>query len=182
VAEPARVLAEPAVGRAIRIGEQRARTILQVSAFHGRTGAVTDALRSALGIEPVREVGKTATEGGLTLFTVGPGRVWVMGVHGSETGIDPEFAAIVDQSHGRAVLAVEGERIRDLLAKGCRIDLHPEVFAAGRCAQTLLGPFAVLLHCLAPTRFEIHVARSYAHSLHEWLQDAALEFESDVTT
>ena len=38
------------------------------------------------------------------------------------------LAATVDQSDGRAIIRVGGPRIRDALAKGLHIDLHPSVF------------------------------------------------------
>lgn len=178
MAEPARALVGPTTGRAIRIEEQPGRTILQVNAFHGRAAAVARALGSGTGLEPMTEVGGTVEGDGLAILTGGPGRFWLMGEGTTRVEVDPALALTVDQSHGRVVVAVAGERVRGVLAKGCRMDVHPAAFPAGRCAQTSLGPFAVLLHCREAERFEIHVARSYAESLREWLTDAALEFES----
>lgn len=182
MAEPAPALDDLAIGQAIRIGERPGRRIVQLSAFHGRADAVAAAVASEAGVRPGTRAGETSAGEDLVILCVGPGRFWLVGEAAARIEVDPALAATVDQSHGRAVLAVEGDRVREVLAKGCRLDLHPDGFATGRCAQTLLGPFAVLLHRLAADRFEIHVARSYAQSLRDWLQDAALEFEDDATT
>lgn len=178
MADPPPVPAEQPGGGAVRISEQPGRTILQVSAFHGRPAALAEALGGALGTRPGKRAGEVVTGEGMSVLTLGPGRFWLTGERAPALTLDPTLAATVDQSHGRTVLRVEGDVVRDLLAKGCRVDLHPESFACGRCAQTVLGPFAVLLHCTASDTFEIHVARSYTASLRNWLEDAAQEFES----
>ena len=50
-----------------------------------------------------------------------------------------QHTAVVDASDGRTVIRVRGSRSRDVLAKGCPIDLHPSEFSAGRCAQSLIA-------------------------------------------
>jgi sarcosine oxidase subunit gamma len=50
-----------------------------------------------------------------------------------------QFAAIVDQSHGRTLLRVTGPRVRDALAKGLAIDLHPREFKTGYAAVTAVA-------------------------------------------
>jgi sarcosine oxidase subunit gamma len=87
------------------------------------------------------------------------------------------FAAVTDVSSGQTVIAVDGEYARDLLAKGCTLDLHPRVFGPGECAQTLLAKAPVLIHHRrdAPL-FELVVRRSFADYLWRWLEEAAKEF------
>src|SRR3954468_12520937 len=51
----------------------------------------------------------------------------------------PLGGAATDVSAQRIGLRLTGTRVRDLLAKGCSIDLHPRVFARGSSAQTALG-------------------------------------------
>jgi sarcosine oxidase subunit gamma len=63
---------------------------------------------------------------------------------------------------------------REVLAKGCPLDLCPEIFPPGRCAQSVLAGIAILVHHL-PTGddMDIYVARSYGRFIHDWLLDAA---------
>jgi sarcosine oxidase subunit gamma len=86
-------------------------------------------------------------------------------------------AALTDVSDLHASFEVGGPSSRDLLAKGCALDLHPGVFQAGHCAATALARVRVTLRQLddAP-RFQLLVERSYAQYLWDWLTDAAVEF------
>jgi len=85
--------------------------------------------------------------------------------------------AVTDVSEGRTVLRVAGPRARDVLAKGCPVDLHPRAFGPGRCAQTRLAKALVIVHQLddVPT-YDVYVERSFADYLWHWLEDAALEY------
>jgi sarcosine oxidase subunit gamma len=86
-------------------------------------------------------------------------------------------AGVVDQSHGRAVLRLAGPRARDVLAKGCRLDLHPRVFTPGMCAQTVIAQIGVLLHQSdeIPT-YDLYVFSGHALDFLEWLTSGAGEF------
>lgn len=91
------------------------------------------------------------------------------------------IAAVSDQSDGRALLNLRGERLRDALAKGCPIDLHPRAFAAGAAAVTVIGRIGVHLWQL-PSDDGMHVAviRSMAGSFWSWLRSSAAEFGLEV--
>lgn len=82
-------------------------------------------------------------------------------------------AAVNDIRGGQVALTMTGAGARDILAKGCALDLHASVFAAGSCAQTGLAKANVLLACLddAPT-FMIVVRRSFSDYLCHWLAHA----------
>jgi sarcosine oxidase subunit gamma len=74
---------------------------------------------------------------------------------------------------------VRGSAARELLSKGCGLDLHPESFPAGHCARARFAQIPVVIECLEePPRFEMTVARSYLQYLQSWLEDAAVEFEA----
>jgi sarcosine oxidase subunit gamma len=89
--------------------------------------------------------------------------------------------AITDVTDGRVAFRVAGPSARDVLAKGCPLDLHPRAFPTGSCAQSLLAKAAVLIHLLDDERergssFDVYVARSFAHHLWMWLEDAGREY------
>jgi hypothetical protein len=52
-----------------------------------------------------------------------------------------ESIAVVDLSCGLRALRLEGPTTRELLSKGCGLDLHPDSFPAGRCTRTRLASF-----------------------------------------
>ena len=85
--------------------------------------------------------------------------------------------AVNDVSGGNVALRLQGAATRDLFAKGCTLDFHPDVFGVGQCAQSGLGKAAVLFGQLddAPT-FELIVRRSFAGYLVKWLHHAGREY------
>jgi sarcosine oxidase subunit gamma len=90
-------------------------------------------------------------------------------------------AAVTDVTDGRVALRVAGPSARDVLAKGCPLDLHPRAFPPGSSAQSLLAKASVLIHLLEDRTeggpsFDVYVARSFAHYLWMWLEDAGGEY------
>jgi sarcosine oxidase subunit gamma len=132
-------------------------------------------------------VPSTCAEGtDATAIWFGPEEWLVMS--SSRTGADLEAAlrdviaehrgAAVDVSAQRTAVRLRGAHARDVLAKGCSLDLHPSVFGPGAAAQTMLGLAAVVLIPLddSGTDYRILVRSSFAGYLADWLIDAAEEF------
>jgi sarcosine oxidase subunit gamma len=91
--------------------------------------------------------------------------------------VTPHGGAAVDVSGQRVSLTLRGRHVRDVLAKGCALDLHPSVFRPGSSAQTTLGLAGVVL--LAgddPDELTVLVRQSFANYLADWLIDATEEF------
>ena len=77
------------------------------------------------------------------------------------------------------IVRLEGtnaEKAREMLAKGCSLDLHPRVFAPGQCAQTLLQHANIMLESLDGGALRFYTDRSIAEWVAAWLEDAALEY------
>ena len=82
-------------------------------------------------------------------------------------------ASVNNISGGQIVLMLKGAKCRDLLAKGCTLDLHPSVFTVGNCAQSGLARANVLLALIDETpTFMIVVRRSFSEYLCRWLSHA----------
>jgi sarcosine oxidase subunit gamma len=81
-------------------------------------------------------------------------------------------------SDARAVIRLEGAAAPAVLAKGTPLDLRPQSFGPGRCAQSTLGRASVILRPVGREAgaYEVHVARSFAPYLWAWLLDAGREF------
>jgi sarcosine oxidase, subunit gamma len=71
---------------------------------------------------------------------------------------------------------VEGPEVRDLLAKGCALDLYPQRFPPGCSSRTRFADMSVIVRCMRQSAFECIVALSHADYFLSWLGDAALEF------
>jgi sarcosine oxidase, subunit gamma len=91
--------------------------------------------------------------------------------------------ALTDVSEGLVTFTLAGPSARDVLAKGCPLDLHSRAFTPGSCARSLLAKVDVLLHLHAdePQGFDLHVARSFAQYLWTWLEDAGREYGLQIT-
>lgn len=82
-----------------------------------------------------------------------------------------------DVSHTRTLIRISGRNTRDLLSKGCALDLHPTVFKVGTCVRTALAHTPVILHLRDHAGgFDLYVPRSYAVHMWDWLNHAAAEF------
>lgn len=94
-----------------------------------------------------------------------------------EKALQGKHAAVNDLSGGQVMLRLCGERVRELLAKGCTLDLYPAVFAAGACAQTGLAKAGVLLLAHADgDGVDLIVRRSFSGYLMDWLQKAGSQY------
>jgi len=98
--------------------------------------------------------------------------------------VRPHGGAVIDVSAQRIGVRLTGRRARDVLAKGCSIDLHPRVFGRGSAAQTTVGQAGVILLALsdAGEEFLLLVRSSFAGYLADWLLDAAQEFSTEEFT
>jgi sarcosine oxidase subunit gamma len=115
------------------------------------------------------EPNTTAEAGGSTVLWLGPDEWLVVGAREEDY---PGAAAVVDVSANRVCFELVGNDVEDVLAQGCSLDLHPSVFAPGRCAQTLLAKAQVILHRTEHETFRIFVRPSFAPYLRAWLEDA----------
>jgi sarcosine oxidase subunit gamma len=94
-----------------------------------------------------------------------------------ERALEGHHATVVDVSAQRTVIEVAGGDARELLLKGCALDLHSQAFAVGRCAQTNLARTqVVLLPRDRESAYWVFVRSSFAEYLAEWLIDAAAEY------
>ena len=143
--------------------------------------AVGEALGLALPVQP----GTVSRTGDRALVWLGPDEWLLVAPPGEQTllaqalrtALGGGLGTVVDQSAHRTTLDVQGPLARDLLARGCSLDLHPSVLTTGRCAQTLVARAPVLL---LPREdgagFWLLVRSSFAGYLADWLLDAAVEF------
>ena len=145
--------------------------------------AVGQALDMVLPADP----NTSASAGGVTAIWLGPDE-WLLTTDADQAAtllrtlqdaLAGLAAAIVDVGDAATVIALSGPNAGDVLAKGCPLDLHPDVFAPGRVAQTIVAQADAILHRVDDgdeASFDIHVRRSFAEYLWLWLADAGLEY------
>lgn len=174
-------------GPALTLRERRGLALVHLAGRPGRTGfleAAADCLGVGLPLAP-----NTTTRGGdVIVFWLAPTRWLVQSATLAPdalerrvgAGMEGTGAAVNDVSSGRAVVGAAGPALRAVLAKGCPIDLHPRSFPPGACAQTALSGVAVLLHAVAADTFDLHLPRSFAYHVWEWLLRAAEDCGGEI--
>lgn len=135
------------------------------------------------GRELPREVGVTVP-GSVRVLCVAPGE-WLL-VSDEQTpssiaeraaDLANQGAVLIDATDGVGVLSVRGALARDVLSKGCGLDLRPQTFPVGRCARTRFAQMPVIVdHTDDAPGFRLYVAPSYLRYLADWIEDAAVEF------
>jgi sarcosine oxidase subunit gamma len=181
VAAPGRY-GRPAGNPGVIVSEIRGAGLATVTARKGRRAALLDAARSAFGAE-LPATPRRVERREIAFVWSGPDQ-WLACRHpapaeGMEALLAAPFAglaSVVDQSHARMLLRVTGPHVRDALAKGVAVDLHPRAFKAGDAAATLVSHIPVHLWQIddRPT-YEFAVARSLAQSFWHWLEASAAQ-------
>jgi heterotetrameric sarcosine oxidase gamma subunit len=130
-------------------------------------------------VEGATEAQIRATAPGKRLLWLGPTKWLVV----SETQPPRELSvklaltldttALTDVSHGFFRIRLRGSQVRDILAAGISLDLHPSVFKTGQSAPCAWRSIYIVLHAVTAASFDIYAPRSYAGSLWEELADAA---------
>lgn len=130
--------------------------------------------------------GRVAEGTNTTAIWLGPEEWLVIGAgldpveleHRLGTAVREHRGAATDVSAQRTSLRLSGSRARDVLAKGCSIDLHPRIFPAGSTVQTMLAMAGMILIACddTGTDYRILVRSSFARYLAAWLTDAAEEY------
>jgi sarcosine oxidase subunit gamma len=173
-------------GTPVQLSERRA-AIAQVMGRKGQDAALRATVTGALGLDLPRP-GHTAANGSTTAIWIAPDTWLIVRAGPGADGLTGDLAAacgaaasIADQTWGKSIIRISGARARDVLAKGCRIDLHPRVFGPGKSAVTPIAHTHTVLTQIdiVPT-FDLIVPSTLARDFVEWLRLSAAEFGYEV--
>lgn len=141
--------------------------------------AAAVAVEKALGAALPLRCGETTSSGPRTALWLGPDE-WLVVSSPDDTVFDElrealggEPGSVVDVSANRTVVELSGPAARDVLEKGCTVDLHPRAFGPGRAVSTVVGPVPVVLWQVDDQTYRLLPRSSFADYLARWLIDAA---------
>ncbi len=153
------------------------RTGLSILNLRGNPGdaAFRDAVSQALGLAlPTQalptQACTTVTGDALRLVWVGPDDWFVIGAKGEAATIEARLRqalagqhfAVTDVSSGYTVLHLSGHPVREVLAQGCPLDLHPRTFRPGSAAGSVFFKASVWLWEIdAAPVYEVLVRNSF---------------------
>ena len=122
-----------------------------------------------------------------TIYWLGPDEWLLVSALGKESDIAEQLGenlaeqcySLVDVTGGQVMMRLRGPRAREVLAKGCTLDLHPRAFKTGQCAQTTLAKTSMLIALADDTpTFDIIVRRSFAEYTARWLHHSGASVHS----
>jgi sarcosine oxidase subunit gamma len=133
-------------------------------------GAFREAIARALGIELPLGPCTSSADDALRLVWAGPDDWFVIGAKGQADALSERLRralagqhhALTDVSSGYTVLHLSGPPVRDVLAQGCPLDLHPRVIRPGMAAGSHFFKASLWLWQTDPApTFEALVRRSF---------------------
>ncbi|MDQ8703981.1 sarcosine oxidase subunit gamma family protein [Streptomyces sp. LHD-70] len=137
-----------------------------------------------------RTCGETTSAGPHTVLWLGPDE-WLVVSQAESPSLTAELTealgddpgAVVDVSANRTTLELSGPAAREVLEKGCVLDLHPRAFGPSRAVATQVGPVPVILWQTdeAPS-YRLFPRSSFADYLARWLLDAIDEYAQPEVT
>ena len=169
--------AERPDGPGVMLCERRGLAVVHLAGYPDDP-AFMSAIKKRIGVD-LPTTPNTSTKGAdWTALWLAPDRWMLVSASGPATVLDGSLGAVNDVSHGRCVIRIEGPHARDVLAGGCTLDFHPEVFKPGTCAQSSLSRINVLFHFAEADgpAYDIYAPRGFALSSWESLTDQAAEY------
>jgi len=90
-----------------------------------------------------------------------------------EAALKGQHFAVTDVSDMRTVIRLEGDGVREVLLKGCSLDLLGKGYEPGTVRRVRFAEIAALIQILDARTIELYVFRSYAHYAWDFLTVAA---------
>ena len=141
-------------------------------------------LSKLMGIETNLDNNRFASTTSRYAIWLSPDEILVLTQAGEEGALAAQITAATKGTHSAVnditdamtSLHLKGACVRQMLAKGCAIDLHKDHFEAGDCAQTTLSHAGVTLLAVGDDEMILICRTSFTDYMVAYLCDAALEY------
>jgi heterotetrameric sarcosine oxidase gamma subunit len=160
--------------------------VIQVATWPTGTEAWLAALTSALGEGLPPRVGDTQRMPAGLVMRVGPEEIMIVSEETAPASAEtvaalrqqlrPDICSVLDLSHARCRIRIEGEHCVDTLAKLFALDFRDDAFPIDRVQLTSHHHVPCALHRTGATAFDAYVFTTFAREQLETFADAALEF------
>lgn len=127
--------------------------------------------------------GRAIETDGQMLLSVRPGRWLALSTRSDDVAAPAwagESTTHVDLGSALAVFELAGPAVREVLARGCRLDLDPDRFPPGHAAATVIAQVSAILVAL-PSAMLLITPSSTARHLFEWLEHTATVFQAGAS-
>lgn len=180
--------APPEVAPGLRLGHCAA-DIVELAALRGCVREL-EGLAGQRGL-PLPRLGRAVGSADQLTLCVRPGR-WLLLARCASPGMTAsawqaacaDCGTAVDLSCGLTALHLAGPAVREVLVRGCRLDLDPRAFPVGAAAATVIAQVSAILASLS-SGLLLLTPSSTARHMREWLASTARPFRfaprSDLT-
>lgn len=147
------------------------------------------ALESKLGLKLPSHVGAVSEANGISVLWQSPDEFLLVTdpdagvvvdtatqVEALSAALGEEPGSVIDLSANRVLVEIAGPSAREVLEKGCALDLHPRTFHPGTAVQSMLGKVPVFVWKSSEDRYFLLARSSFADYLINWLIDAMQEY------
>lgn len=171
--EPASTSArQEALANPIMLGTRWLNGLWQIAGWDDFEIASASVLRR-LGVNSLGGFQTAQQSGAVTTWRIAPDRLLIEG-SGDLSDTVSESLAVLDLSHARMAITLDGPAARDLLTQVVALDMSPMVWGPGDFRQTGIHGVGVLIHCTGATRFDILVPVTWAETVWDVLYDNAI--------
>ena len=156
---------------AIRLSEVPDLAIVSLAVPQGDETAGSEALKAAYGAS-APGVGRYATssDGKTRILGTAPDQMFVLIEHGGHDARELVHGATkgvfysTEQSDVWCALEISGDGVREILARLCALDLHPDVFPPNGAERTVMEHMGAMIMRIGDEKFWLMSARSSAKS------------------
>lgn len=147
---------------------------------------IAEGLKQVVGSALPTEAHRFNTSGLRSIVWCGPDEWLVLAEDGTAETImaaldipEAGHVAVTNVSDALGGLILAGPHARDVLAKHCALDFHPDAFTAGMAQQSLLSHAGVNILCRGEDEFLIIGRSSFMPYIASLMMDAAIEYGYD---
>lgn len=167
-------------GADLFLSEKAPGTLVQLAGWQDFAEASSPAL-ALLGFDGLGNYRAVRTVAGASCIRIAPDKLLLHHqdnevLFSSLEKLDPASISILDLSHARWIIEIEGRAVEALLARLAAIDLSLSAFPETTFAQTGIHHIGVLLYRVSVEKFQIFVPVSWIGSLWELICDTARPF------
>ena len=158
-------------------------SVTLMSTWASGIDGLTQAVHQALGCTPPARTGETTACAQGLLMRSGPLDFMLIGAQTAQDRvaqlralIPADTGSVLDLSHARVRVQVQGAKAVDALSKLYALDFRPAAFAVGNFKLTGHHHVPCTLHRRETQGFDLYFLSTYAHGQIAALADAALEY------
>lgn len=165
----------------ILINEFRFKSIVLLKSWPDSAENTITIIAEYLNVKAMPKMGKFIIEDDVYCAMLSPGHYMLCSFNEGLCSkvsalISPEIAAIVDVSHSRRAIRLNGENSTRLLNKGIAINLTDDLLSGSTVLQSSIHSIGIILFKFKTDDYLIFSYSSFFESFNEWVIDSALEY------